>query len=183
MKRTCEVYPHAMLSDIELKFCKGCGIYRSLDKFYMNSNPGNYCIDCKREKMAHYNAIYAEKRRMEREDNELQIEEEERRQRVREYKRRWYFKKKAERGETVRERRPNKPKQEEPAPVIDDLPTGARCKTCKSYSRTSPKTGWCMATKRTVRGGGCCDRYREDKAVTYEFTVHPITCVNKTPYD
>ena len=184
MKRTCEVYPRLMLSDIELKYCKGCGIYRSIDKFYMGCNPGNYCIECKREKMAKYNAMYRELMWKERNEKELEKEkeEEQRRENVRAYKRRWYQKKKEEAGKTVRERRRQPKPKEEPTPVYDDLPVGARCNTCKSYSRTSPKDGWCMKSRRIVRGKGCCDRYREDKAVTYELTAAPVTPVNNTPY-
>lgn len=172
MKRICETYPHAMLSDIELKFCKGCGIYRSLDKFYMNCNPGNYCMDCKREQMARYNALYADLRRKAREEKAMA--DEERKRRVREYKRRWYLKKKKAKGETVRERETPPPPPAEPTPVEADLPIGARCKTCKSYSKTSPKDGWCMKTRRVVRGKGCCDSYREDKANAYQLEAIPI---------
>ncbi len=168
MKRVCEQIPHAMLSDIELKYCKGCGIYRRLDKFYMNSNPGNYCIECKREQMAKYNALYASLRRQEREDDEPRKEAEERKCRAREYKRRWYAKKKALQGGTVREKKAPKPKKT-PTIAFDEVPVGARCKTCKSFSgRTGVKDGWCMRHKRSTKKGRTCPDHKPDERVEYE---------------
>ena len=179
MKRANEQIPHAMLSDIELKFCKGCGIYRSLDKFYMNSNPGNYCMDCKREQMRKYNALYTELRRKERVEKEKM--EEERRQRVKEYKRRYYAKKKAAAGKPVREwKRKPEPKVEPHEPIAHGQD---KCKTCKSYSPCNKAEGWCMRRRKSVLAKNLCD-FHETKGVgRYEFTVHPISCVNKTPYD
>ncbi|MBR3466885.1 MAG: hypothetical protein IKH15_06670 [Bacteroidales bacterium] len=177
MMEHTELYTHLMVSDIELKYCIGCGIYRSLDKFYNGVNQGNYCCECRMEKCARYNKTYAERRRKEKESRARES-----RQRIAQIK------------EAMAKVKATKPKPKpcavrttEATPMgartTESNPPGEQCRNCKSFSKHDARSGWCMSVKKQVRGNHWCSRYRTDVKVRYEMEAKAVAVLRSTPWD
>lgn len=163
-------HPDRMLSDIEQRWCRDCGQYWNVKNFYLDCDGGDYgyCKECQLE-------------------------------RNRKTKEMWRKRKNAAKAKTPPEIKKRNPKPTpRPTPTTvrtaeavpmgtrtteDDPTDNERCSTCKSYSRHDAWRGWCMCTRKQVRGKGWCPRYRQDVPVRYEQEAKVVAVSRCTPWD